>query len=149
MAYFGFTAELKDPRDFPKALYFLQVVSTTFYLIVAVVIYYYAGPGVPAPALSAASPVVRKAAYGIAMPTIVVAGVVNGHVACKQLYVRWWRGTNVMQQRSFKSLGSWVLICTVLWVISWIIAEAIPSFHQLLALVVRTPAIRLISSMLT
>jgi len=148
VAFFGFTAELRDPRDFPKALYLLQSVSTSFYIIVAVVIYYYAGPSVPAPALSAASPLVRKIAYGIAIPTIVVAGVVNGHVACKQLYVRWWRGTNVMQQKSFKSVASWVFICAGLWVLSWLIAEAIPSFSQLLALVVCTLPIKPTASML-
>ncbi|KAF1990955.1 amino acid transporter [Aulographum hederae CBS 113979] len=135
VAYFGFTAELKNPKDFPKALVFLNSVSTSFYLVVATVIYYFAGPGVPAPALSAAGPLARKIAYGLATPTIVIAGVVNGSVACKYIYVRYWSGTNVIHQKSFKSLGSWFLICLILWALAFLLAEAIPSFSQLLALV--------------
>lgn len=67
---------------------------------------------------------------------IVIAGVINGHVACKYIYVRVFRGTDHMQKRSLLSLGSWVAIALVLWVIAWIIAEAIPVFNNLLSLIV-------------
>ena len=42
-----------------------------------------------------------------------------------------------MQKRTWLSVGSWVAIITVLWIIGWIIAEAIPVFNNLLALIVR------------
>lgn len=41
-----------------------------------------------------------------------------------------------MQKRSFLSIGSWVGISLVLWIIAWIIAEAIPVFNNLLSLIV-------------
>lgn len=41
-----------------------------------------------------------------------------------------------MKKRSFYSIGSWVAITFVLWVIAWIIAEAIPVFNDLLSLIV-------------
>jgi hypothetical protein len=50
VAFFSFISELKDPRDFPKALYTLQIVNTSLYVIAAVVIYRFAGPGVASPA---------------------------------------------------------------------------------------------------
>lgn len=53
------------------------------YLIVAIVTYRYAGTDVKSPALSSASPLLQKVAYGVAIPTIVIAGVINGHVAAK------------------------------------------------------------------
>ena len=65
-----------------------------------------------------------------------IAGVINGHVAAKYIYVRVFRGTNHMQTRSFRAVGSWVAISLVLWIIAWIIAEAIPVFNNLLSLIV-------------
>jgi hypothetical protein len=104
-------------------------------MIISVVIYYYAGPLVASPALGSASPLITKIAFGIALPTIIVAGVVNGSVACKYLYLRIWKGTNVVHQNSFKSIGSWVVVCAAAWVLSWILAEAIPNFNLFLGLI--------------
>ncbi|KAF1849908.1 uncharacterized protein K460DRAFT_411708 [Cucurbitaria berberidis CBS 394.84] len=135
VAYFSFQAELKDPRDFEKALLFGQAIAVTFYMLISVVIYYYAGPLVASPALGSASPLISKICFGIALPTIVIAGVINGSVACKFIYLRMWSGTNVVHQNSWKSLGSWWGICGVCWVVSWVLAEAIPNFNLLLGLI--------------
>ena len=105
------------------------------YLIAAIVIYRYGGADVASPALGSTSPMVEKVAYGIAIPTIIVAGVINGHVASKYIYVRLFRGTDRMGKRSWSSFGIWVAIVSVLWVIAWIIAEAIPVFNDLLGLI--------------
>lgn len=69
-AFFGFMAELKDARDFPKALIMLQSIDVSLYVVAAVVIYRYAGPDVASPALGSAGPVLSKVAYGIALPTV-------------------------------------------------------------------------------
>ncbi|KKA23780.1 hypothetical protein T310_2232 [Rasamsonia emersonii CBS 393.64] len=135
VAFFGFISEMKKPTDYPKTLFMLQFTDTVMYLVAAVVIYRYGGKGVASPALGSTGPIMSKVAYGIAIPTIVIAGVINGHVACKYIYVRVFRGTDHMQKRSLLSLGSWVAIALVLWVIAWIIAEAIPVFNNLLSLI--------------
>lgn len=135
VAFFGFIAELKDPRQFPKALAFMQIIAISFYMLISGVIYYYAGPYVSSPALGSASPVVRKVAFGIALPTIVVAGVINGSVACKYIYMRIWKGTDVIHQKGFKSVGSWVGICAGAWAVAYVIAEAVPNFNLLLGLI--------------
>lgn len=70
VAFFSFMAELKDPKDYPKSLCLLQGIDLTLYIVSAVVIYCYAGQDVTSPALGSASPVVRKVAYGIALPTV-------------------------------------------------------------------------------
>ncbi|KAL5364448.1 transmembrane amino acid transporter protein-domain-containing protein [Aspergillus floccosus] len=135
VAFFGFISEMKIPTDYPKTLYMLQFTDTSIYVITAVVIYRYGGQDVASPALGSTSPLISKIAYGIAIPTIVIAGVINGHVACKYIYVRLFRGTDRMHQRSLVSFGSWVLIGLILWTIAWIIAEAIPVFNNLLSLI--------------
>jgi hypothetical protein len=69
----------------------------------------------------------------------VIAGVINGHIACKYIYVRLFRGTEHMHQRSLFSIGTWVVISVMLWTIAWVIAEAVPEFNNLLSLVVGCP----------
>ena len=136
VAFFGFISEMREPTDFPKALALLQTSDILMYILSAVVIYFFAGDTVKSPALDSASPIVRKVAYGVAMPTIVIAGVVNGHVAVKYLYVRLLknRKDNMMHQRTFKAYGIWALICSVLWLLAWVIGEGVPVFHDLLGL---------------
>jgi Transmembrane amino acid transporter protein len=40
-----------------------------------------------------------------------------------------------MSQRTFLAIGSWVLITLTFWILAWIIAESIPNFNNLLALI--------------
>ncbi|KAJ5957812.1 Amino acid transporter transmembrane [Penicillium viridicatum] len=134
--FFTFMAELKDPKDFPKALALLQSIDMTLYIVAAVVIYRFTGADVASPALGSAGLLISRIAYGIALPTkIVIAGVINGHVAAKSLYVRIFAGTDRMHKRDWVSMGSWVGIAFGLWVIAWVIAEAIPVFNNLLSLI--------------
>jgi len=136
MAYFSFMSEMRDPREFPKALITLQTVEVALYVIAAVVIYRFAGPDVASPALGSTGPVVKKVAYGIALPTILIAGVIYANVAAKQIYVRIFRNnTRRIHERSFVSIGTWVAIIACLWIIGWIIAESIPVFNDLNALI--------------
>lgn len=135
VAFFTFISELKDPREFPKALWTLQICNTILYVVVGVVIYRYAGTGVASPALGSAAPTVTKIAYGIALPTIVIAGVIYGHVAAKYIYVRAFRGTKHLHERSLFSFGVWIGITLILWLVAWIIAESIPVFNDLVGLI--------------
>lgn len=41
-----------------------------------------------------------------------------------------------MHKRSLLSTGAWIGIALILWVLAWIIAEAIPVFNDLLSLIV-------------
>ncbi|GAB1210941.1 hypothetical protein ATERTT37_000051 [Aspergillus terreus] len=135
VAFFGLIAEMEEPKDFPKALCLLQVFEICLYVVAAVVIYYYVGNDVTSPALGSAGPVLKKVAYGIAIPTIVGAGVVNGHVGLKYIYVRLFRRSGRMHSRDWVSVGSWVGIGVSCWVIAWIIAEGIPTFTNIVSLI--------------
>ncbi|KAJ5234855.1 uncharacterized protein N7469_004023 [Penicillium citrinum] len=135
MSFFSFQSELANPADYPKALIAFQVTDTTLYLVTALVIYRYGGPNVLSPALLSTSEIVSKVAFGISIGTIVIAGVVICHVGAKTVYVRLFRGTHTMSERSFRSYGTWVLITFAMWTIAWVIAEAIPVFNDLLNMI--------------
>jgi amino acid permease len=154
--FFGFLAEMKNPaKDWTKALIFLQIWDISLYIIAATVIYVFAGPDVTSPALGSAGPIVRKVAWGIAIPTvsqqslpyhqkrnanannhqIIIAGIIYGHVASKYIFVRCFRGTAHMTRRTKTSTLAWTGITLTIWVIAWIIAESIPNFNDLLGLI--------------
>jgi amino acid permease len=134
--FFAVMSELKQPNDWAKALMLLQVCDTVLYIIVSVVIYIYVGPNVPSPALSAAgSTVVRKVIWGIAIPTIIIAGVIYGHVAAKYIFVRVFAGTKHVAKRTTLGWIGWLGITAAIWVIAWVIAQSIPVFSNLLGLV--------------
>lgn len=88
VAFFGLIAEMESPRDFNKSLIMLQAFEICLYLTAAVVIYFYVGKGVASPSLTSAGPLMKKVAFGIAIPTIIGAGVVNGHICLKYIYFR-------------------------------------------------------------
>ncbi|KFA71829.1 hypothetical protein S40288_07941 [Stachybotrys chartarum IBT 40288] len=134
--FFNVLSELKNPRDFPKALAFLQITATSLFLVAAVVTYVYVGPSVPSPALSASSsPVWRKVIWGIAIPTIVIAGVIYAHVAARYIFVRVFRNTKHLERRTTLSTVSWVAITFGIWMLAMIIAESVPVFNSLLGLI--------------
>lgn len=134
--FFSVYGEFKKPNDWPKALAMLQIVDTSLYLVAAIVIYHYVGPDVPSPALSAAgSDVMRKAIWGVAIPTIVIAGVIYGHVAAEYVFTRIFRGTKHEIRRTWVSTVSWLAITFGIWLIATIVSLSIPVFNSLLGLV--------------
>ncbi|RDX46943.1 hypothetical protein OH76DRAFT_1355313 [Lentinus brumalis] len=139
VAFFTFIAEMKTPEDFPKALYALQIADTTLYLIVGIVVYSYTGEYAVSPALGNTGHVLRKVAYGIAFPTIIIAGVINGHVCAKLIFVRIFRrkGSRSRHMASHTWTGwlTWIGICCAIWAMAFIIAEVIPFFNELLGVI--------------
>ncbi|EHL00238.1 putative N amino acid transport system protein [Glarea lozoyensis 74030] len=120
VAWISFISELRDPKEYPKSLILLQAVDISMYLVAALVIYRYAGVGVDSPALSSNSVIVKKVAWGIALPTIVIAGVIFAHVSVN----RGWIAT-----------GTWIGLGTFSWIIAFVLAESIPVFSDLLGFI--------------
>ncbi|KAL1859580.1 hypothetical protein Daus18300_009581 [Diaporthe australafricana] len=134
--FFSVISELDVKANWPKALCMLQFLDTALYLVAAVVIYVYVGPDVPSPALSAAgSAVVRKVIWGIALPTIVIAGVIYGHVAAKYIFGRILGKTRHAHKRTLVGDAGWVAVGVLIWVIAFVISESIPVFNSLLSLI--------------
>ncbi|KAJ5157275.1 uncharacterized protein N7482_008375 [Penicillium canariense] len=135
VAFFGLIAEMETPKDFKKSLFMLQGFEICLYLTAAVVIYYYVGTDVKSPALLSAGHIMKKVAFGIAIPTIVGAGVVNGHIGLKYIYFRICAKSDLLHSRSWKSIGLWLGLGVSCWFAAWVIAEAIPVFSDLNSLI--------------
>ncbi|KAH9826337.1 N amino acid transport system protein [Teratosphaeria destructans] len=139
LAYFQVMAEMEQPRDFRKSLIATNAFMSSLYLVVSIVIYDFAGTAVGSPALSAASPLFAKIAYGIATPTIVVAGVIAGLLACKRIHDWFWRlyrrEPNVVDESSCRAWSSWLGIVLTVYGLAFVLANVIPYFSPLLALI--------------
>lgn len=79
-AFFSIVAEMKDPRQYTKALVFCQGTITVVYIVIGVVVYYFCGSFVASPALGSAGATMKKACYGIAFPGLCVSTMLLCHV---------------------------------------------------------------------
>ncbi|KAF5871349.1 putative amino acid protein [Botrytis fragariae] len=135
IAFFTFISELRTPSDFPKSLATLQTIEIALYLLSSILIYIYTGSSISSPALLSAGPLLSKIAFGIAIPTIVIAGVIFCHVGSKYIFLRIFTGTPHAETRTKRGLVAWLGITGGLWVLAWIIGESVPGFNELLGLV--------------
>jgi amino acid permease len=79
-AFFSIASEMRNPREYTKALITCQSVVTVTYVTVGIVVYYYAGSYVTSPAMGSAGPVIKKASYGIALPGLFATSILLIHV---------------------------------------------------------------------
>jgi len=132
VAFFGFIDEMRKPADYMKSLALLQGTDMVLYLVVGLVVALYVGDQAVSPALGNLSPTLARIAYGIAIPTIVIAGVINGAVAAKLAMQRLFPKDSPHIKNSTK-LGwtVWVAIVSSIWILAFVIANVVPFFNQL------------------
>jgi amino acid permease len=80
--FFGIVSEMKQPKNYTKAMIICQSVVTATYIIIGVVVYYFCGSYVASPALGSAGIVMKKICYGLALPGLVATICIVTHVCC-------------------------------------------------------------------
>ena len=91
----------------PKAAYTLQTFATAFYVVFAIVTYYYIGSTVASPSFSSLPTTWAKAAYGTALPNFLIAGSLYAHTAAKLIFVRIFRrsAADHLHQHSWRGVS--------------------------------------------
>ena len=133
----SFIAEMKEPRDFPKALWAVTICEVIVFSIVGAVIYAFTGSGdyMTAPAFgSLSNPVYLKVSFSFMIPTLIFLGVLYASVSARFVFFRFFAGTRHMGEHTVVGWAAWASILAVLWVLAFIIAEVIPFFSDLLSL---------------
>ncbi|KAI7333070.1 hypothetical protein KC315_g4363 [Hortaea werneckii] len=133
--YFPIAAEMRDQKEFLKALVVAQTGTTLLYVVIGIVVYYYCGSYVASPALGSAGPLIKKIAYGIALPGLLVTAILIGHMPAKYVFVRLLRGTKHLNSNSITHWVTWLCCTSGSVIIAYIIASAIPDFGSLISLV--------------
>lgn len=144
---------MRDPRMFTRSLVLAQTGSTAIYLIIAVVVYVYCGSYVASPALGSAGPLIKRIAYGLALPGLAVTTTLFIHVShiaicntailktdepklpAKYLLVRMLRGSKHLTTNSLVHWSTWLSCTFGVAIASYLIASGIPIFGGLVSLI--------------
>ncbi|KAF2747202.1 hypothetical protein M011DRAFT_477288 [Sporormia fimetaria CBS 119925] len=133
----SFIAEMKEPRDFPKALYAVTIAEVIVFSIVGAIIYVYSGSNyVTSPAFgSISNELYLKISFSFMLPTILFLGILYSTVTARFVFFRLIRADS--RHRHDNTVKGWVIwsaILAVTWILAFIIAEVIPFFSDLLSL---------------
>ncbi|CAD6889866.1 unnamed protein product [Tilletia laevis] len=132
--YPSMIAELRDPREFGKALYVVTAVEFVLFSVVGITVYALTGQFAGAPAVITLKPVFKKIAFAFVFPTTVIIGVLYASVVAKYVFARLFIGSRHYNNHTVLGWVAWSSIVAVTWVIGWIIGEGVPFFGDLLSL---------------
>ncbi|CZT17242.1 related to neutral amino acid permease [Ramularia collo-cygni] len=133
-AFLPVISEMRNPRDFRKALYVCMGIVTAAYLSLSLVVYRWAGKWVASPSLGSAGQTVKMVAYGIGLVGLIVSACLYLHVAAKYCFVRILRDSRHLQSNTFIHWATWLGLTFGGAFLAFILAEAIPIFNYLIAL---------------
>jgi hypothetical protein len=131
----SFIAEMKEPKDFPKALWAVTIAEIFVFGIVGAVVYAYTGSNyVVSPGFGSLEPLYDKIAFSFMIPTIIFLGVLYASVSARFLFFRIFKGSRHMVEHTVVGWGTWAAILAGTWILAFIVAEVIPFFSDLLSL---------------
>lgn len=132
----SFIAEMKEPRDFPKALWAVTIAEIFVFSICGSITYAYVGTNyVTAPAFgSLSNRTFQIVSFSFMIPTLIFLGVLYASVSARFVFFNIFSGTRHMGSHTVVGWATWAAILAVLWVFAFIIAEVIPFFSDLLSL---------------
>lgn len=106
--FFGMISEMRDPREYPAALFVSQSFVTLLFCIIGSVTYVYSGDYVSTPALGSAGPMLKRVCYGIAIPALLVTLMIYTHTPAKYIMVRLLRGTKHLTANTKTHWAVWL-----------------------------------------
>ena len=132
----SFIAEMKEPRDFPKALWAVTIAEVILFSVCGGVTYAYTGTNYNvSPAFGAlGNRTFELISFSFMIPTLIFLGVLYASVSARFIFFNIFSGTRHMGSHTVVGWVSWGGILAILWVFAFIIAEVIPFFSDLLSL---------------
>ncbi|KAL2839538.1 transmembrane amino acid transporter protein-domain-containing protein [Aspergillus pseudodeflectus] len=134
-SFFSIVSEMRDPRYYTRSLLICQSGVTAIYITIGTVVYYFCGSYVASPALGSAGVIMKKVAYGLALPGLIVTTMLVIHLPAKYIFIRLLRGSPHLTSNSPIHWATWLSCTFGITVIAYIIASAIPVFDGLVSLV--------------
>ncbi|CED84839.1 Amino acid transporters [Phaffia rhodozyma] len=128
-------SEMRNPKGYTSAVLTCQAFSTALYVSIACVLWYYCGQYIASPALGSAGPLIKKIAYGIAIPGLLAGPIIYAHLSTKFCFVRILRGTRHLQEPTAVHWFTWLGLVTSIVIFCFVIAEVVPFFDELIGLV--------------
>ncbi|KAJ7118782.1 transmembrane amino acid transporter protein-domain-containing protein [Mycena epipterygia] len=131
----SFIAEMREPKDFPKALWAVTICEVVVFTLCGSIMYHYVGNQyITAPAFGSLQPLYKKIAFSFAIPTIVYLGSLYSSVTARFIFFRLFRNSEHKHSNSLVAWSAWAGIIAVTWIFAFLIAEVIPFFSDMLSL---------------
>ncbi|KAK8095346.1 transmembrane amino acid transporter [Apiospora kogelbergensis] len=131
----SFIAEMKEPRDFPKALWACTIAEILVFSIVGGVTYAYVGNQyMTSPAFGSLENLYKKVSFSFMIPTLIFLGVLYASVSARFIFFRLFQGSRHKNDHTLIGWASWSGILLATWILAFIIANVIPFFSSLLSL---------------
>jgi len=132
----SFIAEMKNPADFPKALWAVTIAEVILFSLVGAIVYAYTSTQYnTAPAFgSLGTELFKKVSFSFMIPTLIFLGVLYASVSARFVFFRIFEGTRHKGNHTVVGWASWAGILALTWILAFIIAEVIPFFSDLLSL---------------
>jgi hypothetical protein len=131
---FSFMDEMHAPKDFVKSVWALGIIEIIIYTLTGALIYVFVGADVQSPALLSAGPLLSKVAFGVALPVIFISGSINTTVLARYIHGRVYKNSINRYINTKMGWITWLLLISIITIIAWVIAEAIPFFSDLLSI---------------
>ncbi|KAG6906907.1 hypothetical protein DXG01_011462 [Tephrocybe rancida] len=130
-----FIAEMKNPKDFPKALWAVTIAEIIVFTLCGALVYHFVGNQyVTAPAVGSLQPILKKIAFSFTIPTIIFLGSLYSSVTARFIFFRIFKNSKHLHANSAVAWGTWVTIIGVTWIVAFILAQVVPFFSDLLTL---------------
>ncbi|SGZ54636.1 CIC11C00000004316 [Sungouiella intermedia] len=136
ITYPSFISQMREPRDFKKALYIVTLCEVITFALAGSVVYVYVGNQyITAPAFGSLIGNYKKVAFSFALPTILFLGSLYSNVSSQFLFLKIF-SEDSKNRNSHTVLGwaTWTGLNLGLWLIAFVVAEVIPFFSDLLSL---------------
>ncbi|ROV91165.1 hypothetical protein VSDG_07838 [Cytospora chrysosperma] len=131
----SFIAEMKDPREFPKALWAVTIAEIIVFGLVGSIIYAYTGNQyMTAPAFGSLEDVYKKVSFSFMIPTLIFLGVLYASVSARFVFFRLFQNSHHKNSNTVKGWATWTGILGITWAVAFIISQVIPFFSDLLSL---------------
>ncbi|KXH61465.1 transmembrane amino acid transporter [Colletotrichum salicis] len=134
-AFFSIVAEMCEPNHYTRALILCQSVVTLVYVAVGAVVYYYCGFYVSSPALGSAGPSVKKVAYRLGLPGLIVSAAVLFHLPSMHVFVRIPRGSKHLTANTSTQWSTWIGCTFSVALVAYLVASGISVFNSLISLI--------------
>ncbi|KAI0133958.1 amino acid transporter-like protein [Xylariales sp. AK1849] len=131
---FSFMDEMHTPKDYVKSIWALGLIEIAIYTLTGALIYAFVGADVGSPALLSAGSLMSKVAFGLALPVIFISGSINTTVVARYIHGRVYKNSVTRFINTKMGWITWLVLITLITIIAWVIAEAIPFFSDLLSI---------------
>jgi len=131
----SFIAEMKNPKEFPKALWAVTIAEMITFTLCGALVYHFVGNQyMTAPAFGSLQPVLKKISFSFALPTIIFVGALYSSCTSRFVFFRAFKNSKHLHANSVLAWVSWTGIIAATWILAFVIAQVIPFFSDMLSL---------------